>query len=194
MLLDDILPAYDFTEVHSIQIKATPEVAFRALNEITMAEISPIMGWLFFLRTLPERAVGRNGSTLSRQGPLMSSMLKNGFTKLAEQTSSEIVFGTIVPSAIGRVWQKSSGMKPEVRNAAEFLAFKQPDYLIVVANYFIKEADSPGYVIVSTESRTRALSTRARAGFAAYWRIIRPFSGLIRRLMLRGIKRRAEAG
>jgi hypothetical protein len=194
MLLDDILPAYDFTEVHSIQVKAAPEAAYRAINEITMAEISPIMRGLFWLRTLPERAAGRKGSTLSHQGPLMSSMLKNGFTPLGEQKPVEIIFGMIVPGTIGRVWQKSSGMKPEVRNAEEFWAFNNPDYLKVVANYYIEKASTTGYVIISTESRTKALSAHARNKFAPYWRMIRPFSGLIRRLMLRGIKRRAEAG
>jgi hypothetical protein len=194
MLLNEIVPTYDYTEVHSIHVKATPEAAYRAVNEITMAEISPIMGWLFFLRTLPEKVAGRNGATLSPQGPLLSSMLKNGFTKLAEEKSAEIVFGMIVPGTIGRVWQKSSGRTPELRNAEEFLAFNNTAYLKVVANYYVKKAATPGYVIISTESRTKALSASARAKFAPYWRVIRPFSGLIRRLMLRGIKRRAEAG
>jgi hypothetical protein len=56
----------------------------------------------------------------------------------------------------------------------------------------VEDAAEPGFVIIRTESRTRALSRQSCRIFTPYWRIIRPFSGLIRRLWLRGIQRRAE--
>lgn len=194
MLLDDILPVYDFTEVHSIRIKAQPEIVFRAIKELTPAEISSIMRLLFFLRSLPERVVGREGMTMSSREPMLSYMLKNGFTKLAEQAPREIVFGMVVPGNIGRVWQKSSSLDISSVDAQEFLAFDNPDYICVVANLLVEDADEAGFVTVRTESRSRALSPQALKKFTPYWRIIRPGSGLIRRLWLRGIKRRAERG
>jgi hypothetical protein len=46
---------------------------------------------------------------------------------------------------------------------------------------------------LSTETRVHVEDPVARRKFARYWRVIRPFSGLIRILLLRAAKRRAEA-
>lgn len=192
MLLDEILPEYDFTEVHTIGVKADLETVFSAIMETTPAEISSIMRFLFFLRSLPEKAVGRKDMTMNSREPMLSSMLNDGFTKLAEENSREVVFGLIVPGKIGRVWCKSSNLEVPVSNTREFFDFNHPGYLHVVANLLVEDTGKPGLVTIRTESRTRALSDQARKNFTPYWRIIRPFSGLIRRLWLRGIKRRAE--
>jgi hypothetical protein len=160
--------------------------------EITMGEISVIMRILFFLRSLPEKIVGREEITPSSKEPLLSYMLNNGFTRLAEVTPREIVFGLIVPGTIGRVWQKSSALNTVPADDREFLAFNHQDYVRVVANLLVEDTDKEGFVIVRTESRCHALSPQALKNFTPYWRTIRPFSGLIRRVWLRGIKRRAE--
>ena len=46
---------------------------------------------------------------------------------------------------------------------------------------------------LTTETRVHVPDAAARRKFARYWLVIRPFSGLTRRLLLRAIKRRAEA-
>lgn len=46
---------------------------------------------------------------------------------------------------------------------------------------------------LSTETRVHVADPAARRRFARYWRVVRPFSGLIRILMLRAAKREAEA-
>jgi hypothetical protein len=45
---------------------------------------------------------------------------------------------------------------------------------------------------LSTETRVRVPDPASRRKFARYWRLVRPFSGLIRLLVLRAAKRRAE--
>jgi len=47
---------------------------------------------------------------------------------------------------------------------------------------------------LTTETRVHVPAPAARRKFARYWRLIRPFSGLLRILVLRAAKRRAEAG
>lgn len=192
MILDDLLPEYNFTEIHHNKVKASTEAVYRAAVEITPVEINFIMRLLFFLSDLPERAVGRKASMTDKRRPLLQEMLQSGFTLLAEQEPHEIVFGLVVPGNIGRFWQKSSAQNIVPADAGEFLAFNNPDYLLVVGNILVGDMDESGMVDISTESRTRALSRRSYKKFIPYWRIIRPFSGLIRRLWLRGIKRRAE--
>lgn len=193
MLLDDFQPQYDFTEVHTICVKASPEIAFRAILDVTPGEISIVMRLLFFLRSLPEKLANRKYAAMNIHDPMLSSMLNNGFIKLAEDTPHEVVFGMIVPGTIGRVWQKSSSLDLRPANAQEFIKFSRPGCLRVVANLLVKDSDKPGHVIVYTESRTQAFSPQARRDFTPYWRIIRPFSGLIRIVWLKAIKRRAES-
>jgi hypothetical protein len=45
---------------------------------------------------------------------------------------------------------------------------------------------------LTTETRVHVPDRASRRKFARYWRIVRPFSGLIRVLVLRAAKRRAE--
>src|SRR5712691_11424071 len=46
---------------------------------------------------------------------------------------------------------------------------------------------------LTTETRIHVPDPVSRRKFARYWRVVRPFSGLIRVLVLRAAKRRAEA-
>jgi hypothetical protein len=46
---------------------------------------------------------------------------------------------------------------------------------------------------LATETRVHILDPASRRKFARYWRIVRPFSGVIRMVLLRAAKRRAEA-
>jgi hypothetical protein len=194
MLLDKYLPQWDFTEVHTKRIKASPEAAWRALQQTTLGEIHWFVRFLFFLRGLPEKLVGRteDGFGLKPDEPLLGQMLVEGFVKIDEDVPREIVFGLIVPGKIGRVWKKESDLNVTPGSAPEMLAFKDPRFLHVIANFYITEAPETGSVRVSTESRTRGLSDNARRSFRPYWWVIRPWSGLIRRLWLNAIKRRAE--
>jgi hypothetical protein len=192
MLLDKYLPKYDFTEIHTIKVTASAEAAYRAVQETTLGEISGFVRLLFWLRELPEKMAGRQLDSMTADGPMIGQMEKNGFTIIEEQIPREKVFGLIVPGKIGRVWDKTSGYGSQVANAEEFLAFKDPRYLLVVANLMVQDSTVPGVVTVYTESRTKGLSPQAAKDFRPYWAVIRPWSGLIRRLWLRAIKRRAE--
>jgi hypothetical protein len=58
MLLDKFLPFYQYDERQAIVVKASPERTFRAIQEVTLAEM-PIVGFLLSLRTLPAHLIGR---------------------------------------------------------------------------------------------------------------------------------------
>jgi len=192
MLLDDFMPTYDFNEVHTIAIKSSPRQAFRAIKELPLRELSPVVNMLFAIRSFPERLFGRTELQFTSTKPLIEQILEKGFILLAEQPDRELVVGMLVPRTIGQFWKPSSGIVPELANAQEFVAFNHPDYAKVVANFYVNEADVNGLVNVSTESRIKALSPQTKKSFAVYWRIIYPGSALIRRMMLKAIKRRAE--
>jgi hypothetical protein len=79
----------------------------------------------------------------------------------------------IVLSLTGQFWRlRGRGPEPPATAVVEFRA-------------------SPGRL--STETRVRVSDPASRRRFARYWRVVRPFSGLTRALVLRAAKRRAEA-
>ena len=190
MLLDDLLPVYDFREVHATVVRAAPERAFRAIEELTPAEI-PLVGALLGLRALPARLTRRG--RLARRGldarkPFLAQMLDAGFVPLGEEPGRELVVGTI-----GRFWELSGGAAPAIGDARAFAAFDRPDYAKAMLNFTVGERPQGGAVI-RTETRIAIPDPAARRKFGRYWRVIYPGSALIRRVWLRAIKRRAERG
>ena len=57
---------------------------------------------------------------------------------------------------------------------------------------FTTESLAPGRTRVTTITRIATPDPATKRSFGRYWRVIRPFSGLIRIEMLRALKRRAE--
>jgi hypothetical protein len=95
---------------------------------------------------------------------------------------------------VGRFWTASGGVC--VTDAARFRGPQQPGTARAAWNFSIARHPSsvPGApaVLLATETRVQASDAASRRRFHLYWLVIRPFSGLIRRDMLRAIKREAE--
>lgn len=85
--------------------------------------------------------------------------------------------------AIGKPWRPRGGMLA----VDDFAAFAEPGYAKMAVD--LRFADGR----LATETRVFLTSPGARRRFRAYWLLVRPFSGLTRRLWLRAAKRRAEA-
>ena len=190
-LLDEFAPDWQFREIHAIAVLATPERAYRAIETVTAGEIRFFRA-LTWLRRLGQ--VGRE-SILNAppDKPILDVATRGGFLLLGavpplperERGSGgegEIVVGTIVIAPPGAARPKT----PD-----EFKAVSGPGYAKAVMNFRI---DTPGLAmsVVRTETRVHATDPRTQRKFAFYWWTIRAGSGLIRRMWLRAIKRRAE--
>jgi hypothetical protein len=180
-MLDRVTPAYQFHEVHSVTIRATPERVYRAIKEVTPDEI------LFFHTLISIRQLGRplpeNIRNLPEHLPLLDIMTRTTFVLLAD-TGQEIVVGTAVhtPPGAGRP-----------RTAEEFLALRShAGFALASMNLAVRQSDD-GASVVSTETRVYGTDAPTRRRFGIYWRIIYPGSALLRRMWLRAIKQRAEA-
>jgi len=94
-LLDRYLPIFHFREIHSIQIVAPPERVYRAIQEVTMEEIS-LASLLFWVRTLPARILGRKIDAFRGYLPLLHQAVgpRGGFVFLGESSGRELVIGT----------------------------------------------------------------------------------------------------
>lgn len=171
MLIDEFLPKYDFIETHNIKVRATAENVFSAINEIDLCE-SPIIRALFFLRGLP------NGHLRLRD------LRKSRFEILGARESEELLIGLA-----GKFWTLRGEMQKI--NADNFREFNKKGFAKAVWNFSIDESGKE--TRLTTETRIRCLDAASRKSFGFYWTFIQPFSGLIRREMLKIIKRKAEA-
>jgi hypothetical protein len=173
MLIDDFLPEYDFQERHQTLVPAPKDVVRRAVAEWRPSE-SLLWRWLLRLRGLG-----------SPNGTLREWAEGNGFLCLAE-TEDEVVYGQA-----GRFWapnERAALVSP--RTVEEFRNVSDPRYAIAAMNILVAPHAS-GSTRLYTETRVRCLGASSRRWFRLYWLIIRPFSGLLRRALMAGIKAKA---
>jgi len=200
-LLDEFAPKWQFREVHAIAVLATPERAYRAVETVTAGEICLFRALTWF------RRLGRVGpeSILNAppDEPILDVAMRSGFLLLAasppgHRTSpvvpplptrergpggeGELVVGTVVIAPPGT---------PPLRTARQFKDISEPGYAKAVMNFRIERAGL-AMSVVTTETRVHATDPRTRRKFGIYWWTIRAGSGLIRRMWLRAIRRRAE--
>jgi len=190
LLLDEVLPEYEFSSVFSIPVAAEPAATYRAALELPARDLGAVARALFAARGLPGRLLGTPGERpLTGQRPLLEAMGDLGFRTLCTEADREIVFGDI-----GRYWSLRDVSGPAVASTDEFIAFADPNFAKVVANIAVRPAPEPGRTILQTETRVHVLDPGLRRRFAAYWLVIEAGSGLIRRRWLAAIARRAERG
>jgi hypothetical protein len=183
--LDEFVPVYQFSEFHSIRIKASREQVYRAIKSVTADEIT------FYHALVWIRRFGRSGpeSILNPPSgqPLLDVAARTSFILLAEEPNREIVLGSLVAAPEG--WRPSGEHTP-----ARFKALHAPGFASTAMNFRLEDdPDAPGVTIVTTETRIYATDAVTRRRFARYWRVIYPGSALIRRMWLRAIARRAES-
>lgn len=172
MFLNKYLPEYHFSEKHSILIAAPAEKIFGSVNHFDLRN-SRIIRFLFWLRGLP--------SEMSEK----ENLGRNKFIELDKRYPEEIVIGLI-----GQFWKPAGNL--QTFNPEDFTGFAQQGFLKAVWNFQLtRQTDS--LTLLTTETRILALSDAAKKKFSVYWFFIRPFSGLIRKEMLRSIRKQAES-
>jgi hypothetical protein len=171
-LLDDVLPESDVSAVYSIRIKARPEIIYQSMeNGIPVGSITKL---LMKLRTLPQ--------LFQRKTQRMGA---DPFYRLKQEKNREIVLGLA-----GQFWKPTSKIIP-IHSLEEFLNFQRDGYCKAAMNMKIVQKTERESVLI-TETRVLCYGS-AKRHFKNYWRLVGPFSGLIRLEMLRKIRKRAES-
>ncbi|MFF3020642.1 hypothetical protein [Streptomyces sp. NPDC057939] len=216
MLIDEVLGRYDFHEVHTLVVPASPEAVWRALDGFTPADV-PAAVVLMGLRTLPTRLAGlvrrdrpAPGATpdggaswhgrvvpgasaaTGRQGTVdarvrtLRDAMAERFVPLAERAGEETVSG-----AAGQWWKPSAPFVP-LDGPDDFREFRTPGHLKAAINFRVTA--HPRGALLRTETRVVAFDARTRRVFVPYWHLLaRPLGGIIRQAMLRAVARRAMA-
>jgi hypothetical protein len=176
--LDAFLPEYEFSERHALEIDARPQAIDRAVRQVSLSDI-PIAMLLLYARRL-----GRPRVDMRR--PLLEQALQ-GSVLLEDRAGESIVMGLT-----GQFWRLRGGRDASrPRTVEEFLAYDRADACKAVIDFRIAEL-GPSRCRLSTETRVHVEDSAARRAFRRYWLVIRPFSGLIRILLLRAVRRQAR--
>ncbi len=165
--LDAALPVWHHSERHETHVAAPPDRVVAAVHGVTAAEL-PVARVLMRLRGL------RPG----RAGPLVDAMVAGGFAR----------FGDDVLVLVGRPWTPGGNL----RRVEDFVGFDEPGYAKMALDFTASQEGNG--TRLATETRIYLTDDAARRRFAAYWLVVRPFSGLVRRSWLAAAagKRRAE--
>jgi hypothetical protein len=190
MLLDDWLPSFDVSASYAARVAAPPEWVYACLRTADLSRWG-LARALVALRTLPALAVAPRESwprlVERRRRPLtLDALLAGGFVLLGERPGEELVLGTV-----GQFWRARGG--PSV-TSAEIFRNPAPPGTAKAAWSFSVRALAGGATELRTETRVACADAATRGRFRAYWAVIGPFSGLIRREMLAAVRDAAERG
>jgi hypothetical protein len=181
VLIDRFLPDYDVIEHHAVDVNAPVDEAYQAVRNFDLAR-SPVVLLLLFVRGMPRMFTGGGPAVTEAR---LDQLLETGFVVLEEQPGRELVLGVV-----GKFWRPTSGLRRI--EPGEFADFDAPGFAKAAWNFVVSERAGRGSTVV-TETRVLCTDDDARRRFSRYWWLIGPFSALIRRVMLRNIKRDAEA-
>ena len=141
---------------------------------------SPVSTALLFLRGYGRRAGRRPTGTFPER------LVRFGFTKVAEDPGLELVFGLA-----GQFWRPAGGLR-RLADAAAFDAFAEHGCVKAAWNLRVEDVGGAASEF-ATETRIEYFGVAAKRKFRAYWTLVGPFSGMLRRSLLRNIRRRSES-
>lgn len=185
-LIDQWMPEFGANEIHSTRVNASQSTTYAAIRTANLAD-SAIVRTLLAARALPAALSSGSVSELRRRASqriTLDSFGKSGFRILEENAPAEIVIGLQ-----GRFWTPTGGV-----SHCDAEVFGKPIPANVVRamwNFTIDPLDANACEI-TTETRIHWTDPDAGRSFMRYWRVVGPFSGLIRTFMLRAIKEEAE--
>lgn len=184
MLIDSFMPHPETSERHSVEIAASGPVVYEALWTTDLGGSFVIKG-LMGLRTLPGRLLRPQKIRYSGQRISLQDLIKAGFGMLAEEPGQEVVLGITGP-----FWRPVGNTLPF--NEAHFHGSVRPGVARAVWNFTVQQTGEK-QTILATETRVVCGDDASRLKFRIYWLAVRPFSGLIRSIMLKAVKRACEA-
>jgi len=176
--IDEFLPNYDFCAAYEIRVDAPASVVYQCLLRSDFSGL-----WLVcLLMTL------RSGKRLPRNrvpSDLRRRLQGTGFVMLADVPNEEIVIGVA-----GRFWRPDGGRCMGL-TADDFTEFSRPGCAKVAWNLKLR-ADLTESTVLSTETRIKCFGQAALWKFRIYWSLVGPFSGLMRKAILKQIKTAAS--
>lgn len=182
--IDEWLPQWQFAEVHHIRCGASPAALLDAAAAYDPSQ-DAVINTALSLREAPARLVAALGWGNAPDPPPRFGL--GDFVPLGRQGDQALAYGLA-----GRFWEPDYGLQP-LADAEAFRAYDDPDAAKLLLGFVVRrEGRSRTHSTLTALTRAACVDEAARRRLAAYWTVIRPMSGLIRRRILADIRRRAE--
>ena len=182
-LLDEVMPTFQFREVHSQLVAAPSDAVWAALKNIRFDDL-PVAQALMRIRM----AAAGHFTPPPQQAakPLLDMMVApgGGFTLLAEEPEREVVLGMV-----GRPWANAG--VGHVGDAAEFGTYRLPGSVRIGFNFRLQPQGAN--TLLSTETRIAGVDADGTRTFGRYWRAIYPGSAIMRQVWLDSVAARSLA-
>ncbi len=176
--LSKALPAAEFVEHHHRIVGLPPEIVWEGLNRTRWSDLYWSMSFFAVRGLLSPRAVrAREELLLVADGPVRPLYATPPWE--------------FVGARVARPWQRRPERGPYLGDLDAFTAFSEPGWLKYGMDFRLAPLPG-GRTRLETSTLCEPTDAVARRKFAPYWRAIRPFSGLIRRDMLRAVAARAR--
>jgi hypothetical protein len=190
MLLDDFLPEFNVRTSYATRIVGSPARVYGSLKTADFDHWG-LTRALYAVRALaafpaaPRETWRRFRKELWEHRFTLDDMLVSGFTVIGERPGEELVLGTV-----GRFWRARGELCST--SLARFREPAPPGTAKAAWN-FVVDRGSDGITELRTETRVLCADVATWRRFRAYWTLIKPFSGLIRREMLAAVRSAAES-
>ncbi|HKM48416.1 MAG TPA: hypothetical protein VJX69_12560 [Terriglobales bacterium] len=175
-MIDHWLPQYQVSASYSILVNASDEKTYAALKQARFSDL-PVVRVLMGLR-----GYGRRRSKTTQSDSREN--VRGPFLELAAIPKREVVLGVA-----GRFWRPDGGIVRDL-TPDQFADFHRQGYARAVWSFSLNPSNDATQL--TTETRIQTFGRKAAVKFRAYWLLVGPFSGLIRKAMLREVKRIAE--
>lgn len=179
--IDEILPNHDFLAAYQVRIHAPRPMVYEYLLHSDFTDL-----WL--TRLLMTLRSGRPMPRHGTPGGLLQRLQGTGFVVLEEVPEDEIVIGVA-----GRFWRLDGGRCMDL-TGVNFIDFSRTGFAKVAWNFKLRSMlPETEITVLSTETRIQCFGPAALWKFRIYWSLVGPFSGLIRKEMLKRVKTKAES-
>jgi hypothetical protein len=178
-LMDEFLPNHDFSAAYEISINAPAPVVSECLLHLDFNEL-----WL--VRLLLTLRTGKRPPRNRKASDLRQRLRGTGFVILADVPNVEVVIGVA-----GRFWRPDGGRCLDL-TAGDFCGFARAGYAKAAWNFRLR-IESPECTVLSTETSIKCFGQGALWKFRIYWTFVGPFSGLMRKAILKRVKTEAES-
>ena len=168
-LIDKYMPQYTFNEYHETVVNCPIQNVYHIAKDVDLSK-SKIIKFLFKIRGLPTKRLN-----------LQNFINDIDFTNLEENFPYEFLIG---------FWARVKISK--ISNYEDFINNSISPWIKVVWNFQLEEMEE-NKTKVSTETRVLCVAPITKFTFGLYWSMIKPFSGLTRKKMLKIIKEDSES-
>lgn len=185
LMIDRFAAPSDFTRTAHVLVDAPPPAVYRAVRELDLARVHhPVLDTAKWARRLPLRLRERRPRRHPTRLTIADLTAGTDWVLLGERPDAEVVFG-----AVGAFWKPVVELR-EV-DGRDFADFAAPGCGKVVCSIAVSPYGGRRSVL-TYEMRVAMDDPRSWLRFRRYWRVARPFLGLLERTVLRAVKEAAE--